>query len=114
VKPSHHGRIGKKNNVIIERDLLRRLFTLLIQQIHDTKLANIVPQKSCNLAASLGKAGLERLPGKTRKCFVDNPTLQEDYDFLYDAGVFGVFGPGTKISKAAIQILELLIKSTQD
>lgn len=35
----------------------------------------------------------------------------QDYDFLYDAGVFGVFGPGTKISKAAIQILELLIRS---
>lgn len=38
---------------------------------------------------------------------------QQDYDFLYEAGVFGVFGPGTKISRAAIQILELLIKSTQ-
>lgn len=36
---------------------------------------------------------------------------QQDYDFLYDAGVFGVFGPGTKIAKAAISILELLIKS---
>jgi methylmalonyl-CoA mutase len=36
---------------------------------------------------------------------------QQDYKFLYDAGVFGVFGPGTKISKAAIDILELLIKS---
>jgi methylmalonyl-CoA mutase len=36
---------------------------------------------------------------------------QQDYDFLYKAGVFGVFGPGTKISKAAITILELLIKS---
>ncbi|MEX1192349.1 MAG: methylmalonyl-CoA mutase [Brumimicrobium sp.] len=38
---------------------------------------------------------------------------QQDYDFLYKAGVFGIFGPGTKISKAAIQILELLIKSNQ-
>jgi methylmalonyl-CoA mutase len=38
---------------------------------------------------------------------------QQDYDFLYDAGVFGVFGPGTKISKAAISILELLIRSVQ-
>lgn len=38
---------------------------------------------------------------------------QQDYDFLYDAGVFGVFGPGTKISKAAINILELLIKSVE-
>jgi len=37
----------------------------------------------------------------------------QDYDFLYDAGVFGVFGPGTKISKAAQKILELLIQSAQ-
>jgi len=37
----------------------------------------------------------------------------KDYDFLYDHGVFGVFGPGTKISKAAIDILELLIKSNE-
>ncbi|MGC6433489.1 MAG: methylmalonyl-CoA mutase [Crocinitomicaceae bacterium] len=38
---------------------------------------------------------------------------QQDYDFLYDAGVFGVFGPGTKISKAAQSILSLLIKSVE-
>jgi methylmalonyl-CoA mutase len=36
---------------------------------------------------------------------------QQDYDFLYEAGVFGVFGPGTKISSAAQEILALLIKS---
>lgn len=36
---------------------------------------------------------------------------QQDYDFLYKAGVFGIFGPGTKISLAATEILELLIKS---
>ena len=36
---------------------------------------------------------------------------QQDYDFLYKAGVFGIYGPGTKISSAAIQILDLLIKS---
>ena len=33
----------------------------------------------------------------------------QDYQFLFDAGVIGVFGPGTKISKAAIEILDLLI-----
>tara|TARA_R110002072_G_scaffold273058_1_gene433326 strand:- start:5757 stop:7889 length:2133 start_codon:yes stop_codon:yes gene_type:complete len=38
---------------------------------------------------------------------------RQDYDFLYEAGVFGVFGPGTKISKAAQEILALLIKSTE-
>jgi methylmalonyl-CoA mutase len=38
---------------------------------------------------------------------------QQDYNFLYEAGVFGVFGPGTKIAKAAIQLLELLITSSE-
>lgn len=36
---------------------------------------------------------------------------QQDYDFLHNAGVFGIYGPGTKISSAAIEILELLIRS---
>lgn len=35
----------------------------------------------------------------------------QDYQFLFDAGVVGVYGPGTKISKAAIEILNILIES---
>ena len=35
----------------------------------------------------------------------------QDYDFLYKSGVVGIFGPGTSIPKAAIQILEVLIKA---
>jgi len=35
----------------------------------------------------------------------------QDYDFLYKAGVAGVFGPGTVISLAAKQILEILLTS---
>ncbi|MCD6347478.1 MAG: methylmalonyl-CoA mutase [Bacteroidales bacterium] len=35
----------------------------------------------------------------------------QDYQFLYEAGVVGIFGPGTSIPKAAIQILELLIEN---
>ena len=34
---------------------------------------------------------------------------KQDYQFLFDAGAVAVFGPGTKISEAAIQILEILI-----
>ena len=34
---------------------------------------------------------------------------KQDYPFLFDAGAKAVFGPGTKISEAAIEILELLI-----
>ncbi|WP_430428222.1 methylmalonyl-CoA mutase [Maribacter litoralis] len=35
---------------------------------------------------------------------------KQDYDFLKEAGATAVFGPGTKISDAAIQLLELLLK----
>ncbi|NWY04840.1 MUTA protein, partial [Nothoprocta ornata] len=30
----------------------------------------------------------------------------QDYDFLYEAGVSSVFGPGTRIPKAAVQVLD--------
>lgn len=33
----------------------------------------------------------------------------QDYQFLFDSGAVAVFGPGTKISEAAIQLLEILI-----
>ncbi|MBC29511.1 MAG: methylmalonyl-CoA mutase [Muricauda sp.] len=33
---------------------------------------------------------------------------KQDYEFLYDAGAVGIYGPGTKISEAAIDILNIL------
>jgi methylmalonyl-CoA mutase len=33
---------------------------------------------------------------------------EQDYDYLYETGCVGIFGPGTKISKAAQQILDVL------
>ena len=36
---------------------------------------------------------------------------KQDYPFLFDAGATAVYGPGTKISDAAIEILELLIEN---
>ncbi len=35
---------------------------------------------------------------------------KQDYQYLFDAGAVAVFGPGTKISDAAIKILEVLIE----
>jgi len=37
----------------------------------------------------------------------------QDYQYLFDAGAVAVFGPGTKISEAAISILEVLIKGLE-
>jgi methylmalonyl-CoA mutase len=34
----------------------------------------------------------------------------QDYQFLFDAGAVAIFGPGTKISEAAISILEVLLE----
>lgn len=38
----------------------------------------------------------------------------QDYQFLFDAGVVGVFGPGTQIAKSAISILEILLEGVRD
>ena len=35
----------------------------------------------------------------------------QDYNYLFDAGALAVYGPGTKISDAAIEILQILIDS---
>jgi methylmalonyl-CoA mutase len=37
-----------------------------------------------------------------------------DYDALYEMGVVGIFGPGTKITKAASEILQTLIESRKE
>ncbi len=37
---------------------------------------------------------------------------QQDYQELYDAGVAGIFGPGTVISKAAMKILNIFIDAS--
>ena len=38
----------------------------------------------------------------------------QDYQYLFDCGAVAVFGPGTKISEAAIKILEVLIEGFEE
>jgi methylmalonyl-CoA mutase len=38
----------------------------------------------------------------------------QDYKYLYDAGVVGIFGPGTSVAKAAVDILNLLLQLRQE
>jgi methylmalonyl-CoA mutase len=38
----------------------------------------------------------------------------QDYQFLFDAGAVGVFGPGTKIAQAAIDMLKILLDTEID
>ncbi|MEE3146897.1 MAG: hypothetical protein VX319_02375, partial [Bacteroidota bacterium] len=39
---------------------------------------------------------------------------RKDYEFLFQSGAVAVFGPGSKISEAAISILEILLKTFED
>lgn len=38
----------------------------------------------------------------------------QDYQFLYDAGAVAIFGPGTKIAEAAIEMLNIMIDSLSE
>jgi len=38
----------------------------------------------------------------------------QDYQFLYDHGVVGIFGPGTSVASAAVKILEILLAKFEE
>ena len=38
----------------------------------------------------------------------------QDYKYLYDKGVVGIFGPGTPVSDAAVKLLEILISTIEE
>jgi methylmalonyl-CoA mutase len=59
----------------------------------------LVPQ----LIAELAKAGAGDI-----LVIVGGVVPPQDYDFLYDAGVVAVFGPGTNIPEAASRVIELV------
>lgn len=57
-------------------------------------------------------AELKRLGRQDILVVVGGVIPPQDYAFLYEAGVIAVFGPGTKISRAAAQLLEILLHSS--
>ena len=65
----------------------------------------LVPQ----VIAALQKYGREDI-----MVIVGGVIPAQDYQFLFDAGAVGVFGPGTKIAQAAIDLLTILIDSVSD
>jgi methylmalonyl-CoA mutase len=58
-------------------------------------------------------AELKKLEREDIMVIVGGVIPQQDYDYLFNAGAVGVFGPGTKISSAAQEILEIMIESVQ-
>ena len=56
------------------------------------------------LIAELKKLGREDI-----MVIVGGVIPSQDYQYLYDAGVMGVFGPGTVIADAGIKMLDILL-----
>ena len=56
---------------------------------------------------------LKKLGREDILVIVGGVILQQDYDFLFKAGASGIFGPGTVIAKAAINILNTLLKNAE-
>ena len=53
---------------------------------------------------------MEKLGREDIMVIVGGVIPPQDYQFLFDKGAVAVFGPGTKISEAAIKILEILLQ----
>ncbi|MDR2131108.1 MAG: methylmalonyl-CoA mutase [Odoribacteraceae bacterium] len=58
-------------------------------------------------------AELKKLGREDILVYVGGVIPHQDYRFLFDAGAIAVFGPGTKVPRSAIQVLEILIELAQ-
>ena len=65
----------------------------------------LVPQ----LIEELAKLGREDI-----MVFAGGVIPAQDYDFLYRAGVMGIFGPGTSVAKAACDIMGILLNKEDE
>ena len=57
---------------------------------------------------------LKRLDREDIMVIVGGVIPRKDYQFLFDSGAVAIFGPGSKISDAAISILEILMQSFEE
>ena len=56
------------------------------------------------------KEKLKKLGREDILIFAGGVIPAQDYDFLYQAGVVAIFGPGTSVAKAACQIMDILLE----
>lgn len=57
---------------------------------------------------------LEKLGRGDIMVFAGGVIPAQDYDFLYKAGVVGIFGPGTSVAKAACDLVEVLLNREEE
>lgn len=59
---------------------------------------------------------LKKKKKKEMKVYINMGTLfkTQDYDFLYQSGVSAIFGPGTRIPQAAVDVVDNIHKSLEN
>ncbi|MBQ8449309.1 MAG: methylmalonyl-CoA mutase [Bacteroidaceae bacterium] len=57
---------------------------------------------------------LEKLGRGDIMVFAGGVIPAQDYDFLYRAGVMGIFGPGTSVAKSACELMEVLLNKDEE
>ena len=53
---------------------------------------------------------LEKLGRGDIMVFAGGVIPAQDYEFLYRAGVIGIFGPGTSVAKAACELMKIFLE----
>ena len=82
--------------------------TKVLMAISPTINATIFPIASNLIFSELKKLGREDIG-----VIAGGVIPEQDFDFLFNAGCVGIFGPGTKIASAAQEILTLMIEALQ-
>lgn len=66
----------------------------------------LVPESTCDIIQALKNQGADDII-----VFVGGVIPKQDYEFLYAAGVKGIYGPGTPIPVSAKDVLSHITKA---
>ena len=96
------------SEVEVEFFAKHRSSSLLQRMIEPEEIANLVAYVASPLSSATNGAALRAEGANEILVVVGGVIPASDYEFLYDAGVAAVFGPGSNIPHAASEILALV------
>lgn len=76
--------------------------------VHVVGVSSLAAGHKTLVPAVIGE--LKKLGREDILVYVGGVIPHQDYQYLFDAGAIAVFGPGTKVPKSAIQVLEILLE----
>jgi methylmalonyl-CoA mutase len=93
-------------NRILIASFYRTRFSVFLLDVHVIGVSSQAAGHKTLIPALI--QALKQLNGEHIKVIAGGVIPPKDYDALYKAGVLGIYGPGTKITDAALQVLKLI------